>query len=254
MKVDNQAIYAANWTTWTDMKIHGPASRALRSLIHDQISEFRDSTEITSVLDVGCGEGTTTWYMAKWLPQASVTGIDFSNAGIECGRARYSLPNLAFEHDEESRRLAEHYDLVTAFEVLEHVEDWQPFLARMAESAKTFVLVSFPTGRMRPFELNVGHFRNFKKGEVENFMRLQGFTAERIFYAGFPFYSPIYRELCNWTDSASNSFTTGKYGLRQKIVASVFYSLFRYASTRRHYGDQFCGLFRRNNFGERAAH
>jgi glycosyltransferase involved in cell wall biosynthesis len=30
---DNRAIYDTNWTAWLDMKMHGPASRALRSLI-----------------------------------------------------------------------------------------------------------------------------------------------------------------------------------------------------------------------------
>src|ERR1700682_1104124 len=100
MKVDNHAIYAANWPGWVEMKMHGPASRALRSLIHDQIRELQNPEEITSILDVGCGEGTVTWHLSKWLPQARVVGIDFSQAGIECGRARYSLPNLQFEHDE----------------------------------------------------------------------------------------------------------------------------------------------------------
>lgn len=247
MEIDNKAIYAANWGRWVDMKVHGPASRAIRSLIHDQIHGLQEPASITSVLDVGCGEGTITWHMAKWLPHARVVGIDFSEAGIECGRARYTLPNLVFEHDDQSKRLDERHDLITAFEVLEHVENWQSFLARMAAAAKKFVLVSFPTGRMRPFEVHVGHFRNFKKGEVEEFMRAQGFSPEQIFYAGFPFYSPLYRELCNLTDSASNRFTTGKYGLGQKIVGSVFYSLFRYASTRRRLGDQFCGLFRRDD-------
>jgi trans-aconitate methyltransferase len=139
------------------------------------------------VLDVGCGEGTITWHIAQWLPHAQVLGIDFSGAGIECGRSRYSLPNLQFEHDEESRRLDARYDLVTAFEVLEHVEDWQSFLARMTAAANKYVLVSFPTGRMRPFEVNVGHFRNFRKGEVEEFMRGRGFSPAKIFYAGSRF-------------------------------------------------------------------
>jgi SAM-dependent methyltransferase len=217
----------------------------LRSLIHDQLHGLENLEQIESVLDVGCGEGTITWHLAKWLPHARVTGIDFSAAGIECGRARYSLPNLVFEHDEESRYLSERFDMVTAFEVLEHVEDWQGTLARMAAAANQYVLLSFPTGRMRAFEVHVGHFRNFKRGEVEDFMRGQGFAPERIFYAGFPFFSPLYREACNLTDSASNRFTTGRYGARQKILASALYGLFRHGSTRRRLGDQFCGLFRR---------
>lgn len=244
-KPDNRAIYDENWAVWLDMKMHGPASRLLRSLIHDQLHSLDRPEEITSVLDVGCGEGTITWQLAEWLPQARILGIDFSAAGIDLGRTRYSLPNLTFEHDLESCRLSERFDMVTAFEVLEHIDDWQSFLARIAAAATKYVLLSFPTGRMRPFEVHVGHFRNYKKGEVEEFMQTQGFVPERIFYAGFPFYSPLYRELCNLTDSGSNSFTTGRYGAPQKMVASVLYGLFRYGSTKRRLGDQFCGLFRR---------
>jgi ubiquinone/menaquinone biosynthesis C-methylase UbiE len=245
MEVDNQTIYDSMWSSWLDMKMHGPASRLLRSLIHDQIRALERAEEITSVLDVGCGEGTITWQLAEWLPRAQIVGIDFSAAGIDCGRARYSLPNLTYEHDVESRRMSERFDMVTAFEVLEHIDDWQSFLARMAAAANKYVLLSFPTGRMRAFEVHVGHFRNYKKGEVEEFLQSQGFVPERIFYAGFPFYSPLYRELCNLTDSGSNRFTMGRYGASQKIVARILYGLFRHASTRRRLGDQFCGLFRR---------
>jgi hypothetical protein len=115
----------------------------------------------------------------------------------------------------------------------------------MANASRKFVMLSFPLGRKRRFEVHVGHLRNFRRGEVEKFMHSRGFVPEQLFCAGFPFYSPFYREACNLTDSASNSFTTGTYGPRQKIVAQVLYSLFRFASTKRHFGDQFCGLFRR---------
>lgn len=245
MNIDNKAIYDANWQSWLDMKVHGPASRWLRSLIKIQLDRIAHPQQIKSVLDVGCGEGTITDSLAKWLPQAEVVGVDFSETGIRCAESRYQRPNLQFRHDVSSDELVKAHDLVTAFEVLEHVEHWKDLLQRMAASARQFVLLSFPTGRMRPFEVHVGHFRNFRKGEVEMFMRDQGFVPERIYYAGFPFYSPIYRELCNWTDSASNRFSTGHYGWRQKFVAAIFYRLFRYASTTRYLGDQFCGLFRR---------
>jgi SAM-dependent methyltransferase len=245
MEVDNQAIYDSMWSSWLDMKRLGPASRWLRFLIEKQVREIKKRGTVSSILDVGSGEGTITWELAKSFPQAQTKGIDFSKAGIECARASYTLPNLTFELDLTSDALKQTYDVVTAFEVLEHVVDWEELLGRMATAARQFVLLSFPTGRMRPFEVHVGHVRNFKKGEVEAFMQKQGFVPERIFYAGFPFYSPLYREVCNLTDSASNRFTTGRYGARQKVVASALYWFFRYASTRRRLGDQFCGLFRR---------
>jgi len=242
--VDNLKIYDETWGTWVDMKIYGPASRWLRALVGDQFNQLVPGS-VHRVLDVGSGEGTLTNFIAVHLPEAKVTGIDFSKTGIECANRAYKLPNLEFILDTNSVRLQGRYDLVTAFEVLEHVEDWKDLLGRMATSSSRYLLLSFPTGRMRPFEKIVGHFRNFKHGEVESFLETRGFKQKSIFYAGFPFYSPIYRELCNLTNSAGNTFTTGKYGWRQKSVASIFYFLFRYCSTRNQGGDQFCGLFER---------
>lgn len=243
-KVDNKKIYDTTWEDWVDMKIYGPASRWLRSLIHAHLESI-DTKTIKTLLDVGSGEGTITYHLAKDLPHAQITGIDFSKTGIECSQKAYQLPNLTFIHDEESVHLKNTYDLVTAYEVLEHVEDWKDLLGRMADASGKYLMLSFPTGRMRPFEVIVGHFRNFKKGEVEEFLRSKGFRAKSIFYAGFPFYNPLYREMCNLTNSAGNSFTLGKYGWRQKAVSAVFFFLFRYCSTRRKHGDQFCGLFER---------
>ena len=243
-KIDNHILYNEKWTGWVDMKIYGPASRWLRSLISDQIS-FMNQGEVKSILDVGSGEGTITHFLAQKLPQTSVLGVDFSESGIECARASYQLPNLSFEHDLDSRALEKKYDLVTAFEVLEHVDDWQDLLGRMANASQKYVLVSFPNGRMRPFERNVGHVRNFKKGEVEEFLAKKGYKPASLYYAGFPFYNPLYRELCQLTDSANNQFTQGKYGVAQKTIGWFFFVLFRFFSTRRRLGDQFCGLFER---------
>ena len=47
---------------------------------------------------------------------------------------------------------------------------------------------------MRAFEAAVGHVRNFRRGEVEAFMARAGFLERNIYHAGFPFFSPLYRE------------------------------------------------------------
>jgi SAM-dependent methyltransferase len=243
-KPDNKKIYDDTWTDWVDMKIYGPASRWLRSLIKDHLDSI-DTKVIKSVLDVGSGEGTITYHIAKRLSGSKVVGIDFSKTGIECSNEAYKLPNLSFVHDEDSIHLRNKYDLVTAYEVLEHVEDWKALLGRMADASNKYLMLSFPTGRMRSFETIVGHFRNFKKGEVEEYLKEKGFKPVQIFYAGFPFYNPLYRELCNLTKSAGNSFTTGKYNWKQKSLASIIYFFFRYLSTKKKLGDQFCGFFER---------
>jgi ubiquinone/menaquinone biosynthesis C-methylase UbiE len=242
MKPDNKKIYDENWIAWHDMKVHGPASRWLRSLINDQFKRI-NSKEVHTILDLGCGEGTITYEIAKQFSTAQVTGTDFSITGIEFAEKKYILPNLVFKHDNDSANLNLSYDMITCFEVLEHVEHWEELLGRMAESSTKYLLLSFPTGRMRPFEVNVGHFRNFQKKQVEDFLKKYNFYPQNIFYSGFPFYSPLYRDLCNITNSGSNTFTKGTYGFSQKAVASVLYFLFRHLSSRKSYGDQFCGLF-----------
>jgi ubiquinone/menaquinone biosynthesis C-methylase UbiE len=243
MRTDNQTIYDANWPAWVEMKVQGPASRWLRALIRSQLERVSGPGIIRSVLDVGCGEGTITHAVAEWLPQAQVFGIDFSKTGISCAETRYRRDNLRFVHDETSQMLSHRYDLVMAFEVLEHVENWPQFLGRIAGAAQEFVLLTFPTGRMRPFEKSIGHYRNFVPGEVEQFMTEHGFEARSIWYAGFPFYSPLYRDSCNFMHSANPSFVTGPYGLSKRILSSAIYFLFRFVSTKRRFGDQFCGLF-----------
>jgi len=242
--INNRILYNEKWTSWVDMKIYGSASRWLRFLIKNQIS-FMERGKVKSILDVGSGEGTVTNFLAQKFPQALVLGIDFSESGISCARASYQLPNLSFDHDLDSSALEKKYDLVTAFEVLEHVDDWQTLLGKMTDASRKYVLISLPTGRMRPFERNVGHVRNFKKGEVEEFLLKRGYKSVSTFYAGFPFYNPLYRELCNLTNSANNQFTQGEYGIAQKTIGWVFFVLFSFFSTRKRFGDQFCGLFER---------
>ncbi|MEK7662214.1 MAG: class I SAM-dependent methyltransferase [Patescibacteria group bacterium] len=243
-KFNNREIYDKNWKNWVEMKIYGPASRWLRTLIGDLLRKI-DATRIKTVLDVGSGEGTTTAYLAEKLPDAKVLGIDFSESGIQSSRAAYPLKNISFKHDVNSSELNNYYDLVTSFEVLEHVPEWKELLGRMAKSSRRYLLLSFPTGRMRQFEKNVGHLRNFKKGEVEKYLENVGYKPLSIFYAGFPFYSPLYRDFCNLTNAGNNEFTKGEYGFIQKLASSAIYALFYFFSTKKKYGDQFLGLFER---------
>lgn len=238
---DNLAIYDASWKSWLDMKRYGPASRWLRSLIADACGQVDEAPR--TIHDVGCGEGTSTLMLARLYPSARVRGSDFSATGIAVAQRHLAQGNLAFVHDADGHALDEPADMVCCFEVLEHIEDWQQFLAKLAASAQRHLLLSFPTGRMRPFEVNVGHWRNFAKGQIEAELGHLGFRPMCVSYAGFPFYSPLYREFCQLTNAGDDRLTRGTYGPARRFVAIVLYVLFRFASTRHRHGDQFVGLF-----------
>ena len=241
---DNVTIYDQNWTDWLDMQLYGPKNRWLRRIIGECLKQI-DDKEIKSILDVGCGVGVITYLIAKRFFHAQVDGIDISQVGINNAKQRWYLPNLNFYHDITSERLKYKYDVLCCFEVLEHVEDWQELVNKFCACAIKYIVLTFPVGRMRPFEKSVGHLRNFRKGEVETRLLRQGFVHVKIFYAGFPFYSPFYRNLCDKFNAPRNRFTRGKYGLSQKMISQFFYILFRFFSTKRRFGEQFCGLFRK---------
>lgn len=243
---NNQAIYDLNWPDWVDMKKLGPSSRWQRTLIHDRLATL-DVAAVHSVVDYGCGEGTTTVELADWLPTARITGLDRSGAGIACARLNYQRTNLEFHHDPvDGKARASRPDLVTCFEVLEHVPNWAELADQLCAITGRYLLVSFPTGRMRKFEINIGHYRNFPPGAFESHMRSRGFHLVDGAYAGFPFYSPIFREIYNFANSGGHHLTIGRYSWRQRLLSKLIYFSFRFLSTRRRGGDQFCGLFERD--------
>jgi hypothetical protein len=77
------------------------------------------------VLDAGCGAGYGSAELARAAD--SVTGVDAPPRPSDFARAHYRLPNLAFE--QASCEALPHpdacFDLVVAFEVIEHLEGWR---------------------------------------------------------------------------------------------------------------------------------
>jgi SAM-dependent methyltransferase len=80
------------------------------------------------VLDAGCGAGYGSAELAN--AAQSVVGIDCAIEAVNFARANYTLPNLRFEQaDCSALPLGDAaFDLVVAFEVIEHLGNWRDFL------------------------------------------------------------------------------------------------------------------------------
>ena len=80
------------------------------------------------VLDAGCGAGYGAAELAREASQ--VLGIDIAADAIDYARAHYRRDNLRFERASclEIPAAEAAFDLVVAFEIIEHLSDWRAFL------------------------------------------------------------------------------------------------------------------------------
>lgn len=221
--------YNEGWDSkWDDMKRYGPFSRHLRRIIIKMIR----SLDFESVLDVGCGQGSFLKELQSEFPKIKPYGIDISSTAVELARRRVTGGQFCVLDITDSF-LNERCDLVVCSEVLEHISNDMLALQNLKNMTGKYLLVSSPQGRMREFESQVGHVRNYAHGELVHKMALSGFTILSVVEWGFPFYSPLYRNLLDLTGSKG---TGGEFGPARKLVAQLIYFLFLLNSSRR--GDE----------------
>ncbi len=81
------------------------------------------------VLDLGCGTGYGTAELARVASAA--TGIDIAGEAVSHARANFARDNVKFlQASCTATGLPDAaFDLITAFEVIEHLEDWRALLA-----------------------------------------------------------------------------------------------------------------------------
>ncbi len=98
------------------------------------------------VLDIGCGTGYGTAELAQHA--RSATGIDVSTDAIAYARKHYPLPHTTFLAASATNLPfpASSFDLITAFEVIEHLPNWHELLieARRLLGPNGTFLVSTP--------------------------------------------------------------------------------------------------------------
>jgi ubiquinone/menaquinone biosynthesis C-methylase UbiE len=188
--------------------------------------------DFKSVLDVGCGQGSFLKELQTEFPNIRAHGIDISPTAIEIAHKR--MPDGQFYVvDITETFLDDVCDLVVCSEVLEHIPDDLLALQNLKKMTGKYLLVSTPQGKMREFEKEVGHVRNYTPGELVMKIESSGFKILSVVEWGFPFYSPLYR---NFLDMIGSKGTTGEFGLCRKLIAKLIYLVFLLNSSR--HGDE----------------
>ena len=230
-------------TDFADEPDHGLRDPAVRDAWRDLLSEWLPPPPVT-ILDIGCGVGNKTFYLAKRFPKSQVTGSDFSETGILEARKHFTSNNLKYVVGEASdKSKIKRADLVTFFEVLEHVDDWKSVLSSTIKTTDAqYILIGSPTGKRYEGGIHMGHVLHFKKGEIEDYLKNKGYKQVSVMYAGFPFVSPVFRDLSQAMQKQYAEFVKSKPSRLHSLINVVWYFLFRHLSTTKA-GNQFMGLF-----------
>lgn len=210
---------------WGGMQKYGPIHRHQRRLFLKIIRIIKKiaKNEIKSVLDAGCGEGSNLLFLKTIFPVAKFFGCDISLAAIEKAKQTFAEADF-FQMDIEKQKVDSKFDFILSCDVLEHIEKDDQVLRNIHRMCNKYFLISSVQGRMRRFEKNVGHLRNYRYGELEKKVERAGFSIVSKLEWGFPWYSPLYRELFNNQNIENSSY--GQYNFFKKSICNIIFILF----------------------------
>lgn len=140
------------------------------------------------VLDIGCGAGTLSYYLAQ--KTHSVCGIDISELAIDkCNETKKSLDlkNIEFKVMNFPYEIPKKkYDLIICFEVIEHLQEDELALEQIYSllNPNGLLILSTPSlnaplhrlGYTKEFDKKVGHLRRYTENELVKMFRSAGFS------------------------------------------------------------------------------
>lgn len=178
---------------------------------------------VLRVLNAGCGSGELSFLLAE--DGRMVHGFDPSKEYVALAASRGHVRGVSFEVNSiEAFASDELFDAVVATDVLEHIQDDQAALAKLARLARPggLVIVTVPA---MPWlfgyhDRMLGHFRRYTKATLRTLIEGAGLRVKKIKYFGFTLipicilYSKLLKK--PYPVSPAGSGNTGR--LRQTVL------------------------------------
>ncbi len=133
------------------------------------------------VLEIGCGTGFVLSGMRAAFPQASFSGSDIFTEGLAFTSQR-ARGTFLFQMDARRIPFAGEFDLIGAFDVLEHVEEDEAVLAQMYVACKPGggIVLTVPQHRWLWSRVDefAHHKRRYTRAELAEKVARAGFRVE----------------------------------------------------------------------------
>jgi SAM-dependent methyltransferase len=135
-----------------------------------------------SFLEIGCGTGYVLSGVAKAFPQAAVYGSEIFTAGLDFAANR--LPSVNFmQMDARNIPFEEEFDVVGAFDVLEHIEEDELVLSQIQKALKpgSILLLTVPQHAWlwSPVDDYACHKRRYCARDLHSKLHAAGFEILR---------------------------------------------------------------------------
>lgn len=136
-----------------------------------------DLAAIRAVLEVGCGTGVVLAELARVFPAGHVVGMDLFAEGLAFARKRF--PGTLIQGDVFRHEFAQSFDLIGAFDVIEHLDDDAGLLQRLGQQLRPggYLVVTVPghPGLWSYFDEVAHHRRRYTRPELERKLAAAGF-------------------------------------------------------------------------------
>jgi SAM-dependent methyltransferase len=162
---------------------------AIRALLrYDVVKRIIDRLQPRSALEIGCGQGA---FGARLATVATYVGVEPDDHSFAVASARILPRGGEVVHGMHTALPpGSTYDLVCAFEVLEHIEDDKGALADWVEFVRPggHLMLSVPAFQERfgPMDTHAGHFRRYSPTELRERLAEAGLTEVDITVYGWP--------------------------------------------------------------------
>lgn len=137
---------------------------------------------VGEVLEIGCGNGYVLSGLQKAFPQAKLNGSEIFLNGLHFAAKR--LPGVTLmQMDARDIPFSKHFDVIGAFDVLEHIEEDMDVLAQVHNALKPGgrIILSVPQHMWLWSAMDdyACHARRYTSGELKEKLEATGFCIER---------------------------------------------------------------------------